>query len=415
MLTIKQLSNGIPVIFEEIEYLRTVSLGVYVKAGSAYETKENNGISHLLEHMFFKSTAHRTSKELADEMAHIGGNLNAFTEKESTSFYVTTLEDQLQTSIELIGDMLCNASFLEDELEKEKGVVLEEIDMYDDSPEDLVHEMLQKLVWKDEPLGFIISGEKDVVNGITREELIQYKEQVYTADRMTISIAGKVNIDEAMEWLENSFAGIPNTTKHLELNVPKYKPVVFCRTKDIEQVHLNIAFDSVSYQSDDKYTLYLLNTILGGGDNSRLFQKLREEAGLTYSIYSYESIYEQAGLFHIDAVLNPSKLQTALVQIEECIREICEHGITEKELAQAKQQLKTDLIIGNESTKSKIYNNGKTYLMKGYIKSIDEVLEEIYQVTCEEVQNFAKKYLQWDQKSVSLVGNITEEEIVDLK
>lgn len=415
MLIIKQLSNGIPVIFEEIEYLRTVSLGVYVKAGSAYETKENNGISHLLEHMFFKSTAHRTSKELADEMAHIGGNLNAFTEKESTSFYVTTLEDQLQTSIELIGDMLCNASFLEDELEKEKGVVLEEIDMYDDSPEDLVHEMLQKLVWKDEPLGFIISGEKEVVNAITREELIQYKEQVYTADRMTISIAGKVNIDEAMEWLEKSFAGIPNTTKHLELNVPKYKPVVFCRTKDIEQVHLNIAFDSVSYQSDDKYTLYLLNTILGGGDNSRLFQKLREEAGLTYSIYSYESIYEQAGLFHIDAVLNPSKLQTALVQIEECIHEICEHGITEKELAQAKQQLKTDLIIGNESTKSKIYNNGKTYLMKGYIKSIDEVLEEIYQVTCEEVQNFAKKYLQWDQKSVSLVGNITEEEIADLK
>lgn len=411
MITIKKLSNGIPVVFEEIEYLRSVSLGVYVKAGSAYENEKNNGISHLLEHMFFKSTANRTSKQLADEMAHIGGNLNAFTEKESTSFYVTALEEQLKPSIELIGDMLCNPLFLEEELEKEKGVVLEEIDMYDDSPEDLVHEMLQKLAWNGHPLGYIISGEKEVVNGITREELIAYKEKVYTADRMTISIAGKVNIEEAMQWLEDSFSSLPNTREHLELGEPTYQPTVFCRTKDIEQVHLNIAFEVVSYESSEKYVLYIMNSILGGGDNSRLFQKLREEEGLTYSIYSYESLYEKGGLFHIDAVLNPSKLQTAFEQIKETIRMMWEQGVTENELEQAKQQLKTDLIIGNESTKAKIYNNGKTYLMRRSLRSFDEILEDIYRVSCEQVQSFVKKYLQWDKKSVSVVGNITEEEL----
>lgn len=410
-IMIRRLSNGIPVVIEKISYLRSVSFGVYVKAGSAYETKENNGISHLLEHMFFKSTKNRTSKQIAEDMAHMGGNLNAFTEKESTSFYVTALDDQLPAAIELIGDMLNNALFLPEELEKEKGVVLEEIDMYDDSPEDLVHEMLQKLAWKDEPLGFIISGEKDVVKAFTREDLIAYKEITYTADRMTISIAGNVDVEKTMELLEKNFSGFINSTDYLELKQPEYSPVLFHRERDMEQVHMNIAFESVSYQSDEKYILYLLNAILGDGDNSRLFQKLREESGLTYSVYSYESMYEEGGLFHIDAVLNPAKLETAMSQIKECIRVLCEKGVTQQELNQAKQLIKTDLIIGNESTKSKIYNNGKTYLMKGYLRSIDEVLDDIYRVSCEDIQNFAKKYLVWDKKSVSLVGNISEEEI----
>lgn len=411
MLVIKKLSNGIPVIFEEIEYLRSVSFGVYVKAGSAFETKENNGISHLLEHMFFKSTENRTAKQIADEMAHIGGSLNAYTEKESTAFYVTTLEEQLPVAIDLIGDMLCNSAFTEEELKKEKGVVLEEIDMYDDSPEDLVHEMLQKLAWKDDPLGFIISGEKKVVSSITREELVKFKEQMYTADRMTISIAGKVKIDETMVDLEKAFHSISKAKEDKQLVAPVYKPIVFCRTKDIEQVHLNLAFNSVSYESNEKYAFYLLNTILGGGDNSRLFQRLREEEGLTYSIYSYESIFEKAGLFHIDAVLNPSKVEKAMQQMKETIETLCDKGVSEEELAQAKQLLKTELIIGNESTKSKIYNNGKTYLMHGCIKSVDEVLASIYQVTSEEIKMFARKYLKWDEKSISVVGNIKEKEI----
>jgi len=411
MIILKRLSNGIPVVLEEIEYLRSVSLGVYVKAGSAYENEKNNGISHLLEHMLFKSTKNRTSKQIADEMAHIGGNLNAFTEKESTSFYVTALEEQLKPCIELIGDMICNPLFLEEELEKEKGVVLEEIDMYDDSPEDLVHEMLQKLAWEKHALGYIISGDKEMVKKITREELIAYKEITYTADRLVISIAGKVKIEETMQWLEENFASLPNTEKHLELTAPVYKPIVFCRTKDMEQVHLNIAFETVSYESAEKYVLYILNSILGGGDNARLFQKLREEEGLTYSIYSYESLYEKGGLFHIDAVLNPSKLQTAFQQIEQTIHLMCEEGITEKELEQAKQQLKTDLIIGNESTKSKIYNHGKTYLMRGTLRTLDEILEDIYRVTCQDVQSFARKYLQWEKKCVSVVGNIAEDKL----
>ncbi len=406
MVIIKQLSNGIPVIMEPIEYLHSASFGVYVKTGSAYENAENNGISHMLEHMFFKSTKNRTARQIAEEMALLGGSLNAFTEKESTSFYVTTLSEQIPEAIGLIGDMLTNPLFLPEELEKEKSVVLEEIDMYDDSPDDLVHEMLQKEAWKDAPLGYIISGERENVKHFTQQQLFAYKEEMYTSDRMVLSIAGKFSEEEVLAMLEKCFSSFTVSKENCVEMVPVYRPVVYKRVKDMEQVHLNIAFPCISYLSDDKYALYLLNTIFGGEDNSRLFQRLREDAGLAYSIYSYESIYETAGLFHIDAVLNPSKLDKAMEEIEKAVAEICENGVTEKELKQAKQLLKTDLIIGNESTKSKIYNNGKAYLTKGYIKSTEEVCEEIYKVTCEEIRNFAGKYLKWNEKSVSLVGNI---------
>lgn len=414
MVLIRKLSNGIPVILEQIEYFRSVSVGVYVKAGSAYESEENNGISHMLEHMFFKSTKNRTAKKLAEDMAHIGGNLNAFTEKECTSYYLTTLEEQLSQAIELLGDMLNHPLFLEDELEREKQVVLEEIDMYDDSPEDLVHEMLQKLVWKDYALGYIISGEKENVNRFTREDLIAYKETTYTSDRMVISIAGNFSIDATMELLEKHFSGFKPSTHYIEEVKPKFHKVVFCENKDIEQVHVNIAFDCISYRSEQKYALYLLNNILGGSDNSRLFQKLREESGLAYSVYSYESIYETGGLFHIEAIVNPSKLQIVLDSIEQVLRELMENGITDNELIQAKQLFKTDLIIGNESTKSKIYNNGKTYLMKNEWKEIDEIIERVFAVTKEEIVDIAKKYFVWNEKSLSFVGNITKQELTKL-
>jgi len=414
MVLIRQLSNGIPVVLEQIDYFRSVSLGVYVKAGSAYETKENNGISHMLEHMFFKSTKNRTAKKLAEDMANIGGNLNAFTEKECTSYYLTTLEEQLPDAIELVGDMLNNALFLSDELEREKQVVLEEIDMYDDSPEDLVHEMLQKMVWKDCALGYIISGEKENVMRFTREDLIQYKEMTYTSDRMVISIAGNFHVNDVMKQLEEHFGCFTKTKESLEEKTPIYRQTVFCENKDIEQVHVNIAFECLSYQSEDKYALYLLNNVLGGSDNSRLFQTLREESGLAYSIYSYESIYEQGGLFHIEAIINPSKLETVLTSIEKVLEDLKEHGISDDELAQAKQLFKTDLIIGNESTKSKIYNNGKTYLMKGELKEIDDILDKIYAVTKEDIVAIAKQYLDWEQKSLSFVGNITDEDVKKL-
>ncbi|SFR90734.1 M16 family metallopeptidase [Anaeromicropila populeti] len=410
MVQIKKLSNGIPVLLERMDSLRSVSLGIYVRAGSVYETGENNGISHVIEHMIFKSTKNRTSKQLADDMAKTGGNLNAFTEKECTSFYTTTLEELLPQTIELLGDMLFNGLFLEEEIEKEKGVILEEIDMYDDSPEDLVHEMLQKVVWKEHPLGFIISGEKKTVSNFTRNDLLQFKENTYTSDQMVISIAGKFQIERVMEELEKHFSHFAKSRQKIEIPAAAFCPVTFQRKKDIEQVYLNLAFEGVSYESDEKYILYLLNVILGGSDNSRLFQRLREDKGLTYSIYSYESLYECGGMFHIDAVLNPTKLPVVLNEMEMVLDNFCKEGVTQAELDQAKQLMKIDLIIGNESTKSKVYNNGKTYLLRNQIKTVDEILQCLNQVTEEDIQKFAQTHFMWDRKAISCVGNIPKKE-----
>ena len=286
MNEIKKLSNGITVVLEPMNYLKTTSFGVWVKVGSCNETKENNGIAHVIEHMLFKGTKKRNSRQIADDMAKIGGNVNAYTTKECTSYYTTTLAEHLPAAIEIISDMINHSTFEEDALEKEKGVIIEEIDMYDDSPEDLVHEMLQQVIWEDHPLGFIISGTKENVLGMTREQIQEFMAEHYVAENMLISIAGKFDTDEVMQLLEEAFACVPNQTIKQQMVAPEYHHCIYTKEKDVEQVHLNIAFDSIPYDHEDKYVLSILNSILGGGLNSRLFMEIREELGLTYSIYS---------------------------------------------------------------------------------------------------------------------------------
>lgn len=407
MVEIRSLPNGIRVACEEMNYLRSVSLGVWIKVGSAYETKENNGISHMVEHMLFKGTSNRTAKMIAEDTARIGGNMNAYTSKECTMFYVTALDHHLEHAIEIIGDMIQNSLFGEIDIEKEKSVIIEEIDMYEDSPEDMVHEMIQKEIWKDHPLGYVISGEKNVVKGYTRDQLLQYVSDYYVAENMVISIAGNFNTDMIMEILESHFGRIPKRQYNHELTAPKYHRCIYSKEKDIEQIHMNLAYECIHRHSEEKYALAIMNAYLGGSENSRLFQVIREEQGLTYSIYSYDSSYEKAGLFHIDAALNPSKLHKVYHEILRVIEDFKKDGITEDELVQIKEQINTELIIDSESTKSRMNNNGRSLLNHERMISIDETIANVNRVTREEVLGFAKKYLIKEKLSVSLVGNIT--------
>ncbi len=410
MTNINQLSNKITVITEVLPYLRSTSFGIWVKAGSSNEDDSNNGIAHIIEHMLFKGTSKRNAKQIADEMAKIGGNMNAFTSKECTSYYATTLSEHLPIAIDIISDML-NASLIDEKaLKKEKGVILEEIDMYDDSPEDLVHEMLQQRVWKDHPLGYMISGTKKVVRKVTREQILEFMDKYYVGENMIISVAGHFNEAEVLKLLEEKFGVIKSSSTTTEniVGKPVYHRVVCKRNKDIEQVHCNIAFNSISYLSEERYILSVLNSILGGSINSRLFQRIRENSGLTYSIYSYGSSYRETGLFHIYAAMNPSQTLTVVKKIYHIINEIKKKGVTAEELSMTKEQIKTELILGNESAKSRMNSNGKSIINRGRIVTIEELIEGIENVSLTNVMDFANRYLDLPTASISLVGNLKD-------
>lgn len=406
MINRKKLSNGITVVSETMPYLRSAAFGVWVKVGSSNENIKNNGISHIIEHMLFKGTSKRTAKQIADDMARIGGDINAYTSKECTSFYAVTLDEHLPIAIEILGDMLNNSLIDDKSLKKEKGVIIEEIDMYDDSPEDLVHEMLQMKVWEKHPLGYQISGSKETVKAITRQEILDFMAKYYVSENIVISIAGNYNEDEIFELLETHFSKIPQGQRQSDCEIPVYHPSVYTKEKDVEQLHLNIAFESIVADAEEKYALTILNSVFGGSINSRLFQEIRENLGLTYTIYSYGSSYRKAGLLHVYGAMNPMQLEPVFTNIFNIIRDLQKEGITEDELSMSKEQIKTELIMGNESAKNRMNSNGKSILFKNYITPLEETIQKVSDVKKEEIINFASKYLVKENCSFSLVGNL---------
>ncbi|WP_313132100.1 M16 family metallopeptidase [Anaerocolumna sp.] len=407
MVNRKKLSNGITVVLEKMPYLRSAAFGLWVKVGSSDENDDNNGISHIIEHMLFKGTKNRTAKQIADDMARIGGDSNAYTSKECTSFYAVTLDDHLPNAIEIIGDMLNNSLLDEKALEKEKGVIIEEIDMYDDSPEDLVHEMLQMKVWEHHSLGYQISGSKKTVRSVTREQILSFMEQYYVSGNMVISVAGNFEEDYIMELLEKHFSGIKKGPRQPECSSPIYRPTIYTKEKDVEQLHLNIAFESVPADAKEKYALTILNSVFGGSINSRLFQIIRENHGLTYTIYSYGSAYKKAGLYQVYGAMNPMQLESVIQYTFEIIEDIKANGITDDELLMTKEQIKTELILGSESAKNRMNSNGKSILFKDYVTPLEETIAKVNAVDKKEVTDFAKRYLNRENCSFSLVGNLS--------
>lgn len=406
MVNRKRLSNGITVVLEKMPYLRSAAFGLWVKVGSSDENDDNNGISHIIEHMLFKGTKNRTAKQIADDMARIGGDSNAYTSKECTSFYAITLDEHLPIAIEIIGDMLNNSLLDEKALEKEKGVIIEEIDMYDDSPEDLVHEMLQMKVWDHHSLGYQISGSKKTVKSVTRQQILSFMEQYYVSENMVISVAGNFEEDHIMDLLEKHFSPIKKGSRKPECTAPIYRPTIYTKEKDVEQLHLNIAFESVPADAKEKYALTILNSVFGGSINSRLFQIIRENLGLTYTIYSYGSAYKKAGLYQVYGAMNPMQLEEVIQNTFEIIEDIKANGITEDELIMTKEQIKTELILGSESAKNRMNSNGKSILFKDSITPLEEIISKVNAVNKEEITDFAKRYLLRENCSFSLVGNL---------
>lgn len=403
-----QLSNGLCVVCEEIAYAHSVAFGVWIRTGSAYETEADNGIAHMVEHMVFKRTAKRDARQIADETADIGGNLDAYTSKEFTSYYAWVLKENFPRAVRLLGDMLTQSLFLDEDLEREKDIVMEEIDMYKDSAEDVVHEMLQKSIWENHPLGYLISGEKETVEAFRGEDLKRFVKEFYTSENMIISIAGAVSFGEVKGLLEDAFGGIGRGERQHVLTAPSFHPCVYLEDKDIEQIHLNCAYHSITSIAGERYAFSVLNSILGGGVNSRLFLKLREEMGLAYSVYSYGSSFQKAGLFHMYAGLNANQLKAAVEAMGQEIRLFKKEPPKEEEIARAREQIKTDLIIQGENIRGRMNSNARGLCLFGRVISPADTLAAVNRVSADQLMECMEHWFQADQMAFSFVGNLEE-------
>ncbi len=414
MVKIIELENGIRVILDTMPHLHTVSFGVWVKVGSVNETIENNGISHVIEHCLFKGTTTRSAKQLAGEISAIGDQLNAFTSKECTAFYGTTLTEYLPKMIELVGDMLHNSTFEEEALQKELGVILEEIDMYDDSPEDLVHELLEKNVWKNHALGYIISGEKSVVSKMTRQQILDFMKLHYCGNNMVISVAGGFDEAQTIRYIKQYFEPIEkqgvgiNQTTDCD-TVPIFHRCLCERKKDLEQLYMNLAFPTVNERDEKRHTQVILNGLLGGSNNSRLFQQIREELGLAYSVYSYSSLFHHAGLFHVDVIINPDNTEKVYDKLNEIFMDFATHPVKEQELNSLYNQIRIETIMGSESARNHMERNAKSLLHYGRYVPLEEMLDNLSKVTSEMVCDFSANYLKMEQAGICFVGDINEE------
>ncbi|WP_240644320.1 M16 family metallopeptidase [Paenibacillus paeoniae] len=402
------LSNGLRVVVEYIPTVRSVSFGIWVKTGSRNETKENNGISHFIEHMMFKGTEKRTAKDIADLFDGIGGNVNAFTAKEYTCYFAKVLDEHLPIAVDALSDMFFNSQFDEGELAKEKNVILEEIAMYEDTPDDKVHDEASRASYGDHPLAYSILGIKDRLEAMGPETLKGFMKERYTIENTVVSVAGNVQETELLELLESQFGGFSNHAETSAPEAPAFQGDYIFYKKKTEQNHICMTFPGLSNKDKQLYAMILLNNALGGGMSSRLFQEIREKRGLAYSVYSYHMGYADSGLFTVYAGTAPKQTKDVLDLTLEQINELSVKGLGEDELHRGKEQLKGSLILSLESTSSRMNRIGKNELMLGQHYTLDELLKRIDHVTMEDIQDVTRKLLAVPF-AVAMVGSSDKE------
>lgn len=404
------LDNGVRVVSEKIPYVRSVSLGIWVKTGSRNENRRNNGISHFIEHMLFKGTDKRSAAEIAETIDNIGGQLNAFTGKECTCFYTKTLDTHLDVALDILADMFFNSFFARKDIAVEKKVIFEEIGMYEDSPEELVHDILSETVWDGNSIGYPILGTRKCLKSINKDMILSYMAENYVPENVVISVAGNFEEESLLSLVDKYFGNWKaETAKRTEYEAVIFKQGLNIREKDTEQVHLCLGFEGIEHGNDRLYSLLAVNNIFGGGMSSRLFQKIREKKGLVYSIYSYPSAYKNAGLFTIYAGMKPEQLNEVSQLINDEIRLLVKKGIKPEELAKSKEQLKGNYILGLESTSSRMNSIGKSELMLGYTNTPEEVLEKIDAISMEVIDDIIDGIFNTDSAGVSIVGNIKQD------
>jgi len=388
------LANGLRVVAEYIPHFPSVSVGLWIGAGSMYETKEENGLSHFVEHMLFKSTENRTTREIAVEMDALGGQVNAFTSKECTCYYAKVIAEHLDRAMSLLSDLLLHAKMEEEEFEKERGVILEEIAMGEDTPEDLVYDLLAEAYFGDHPLSRPILGTHEQIASVTRQALIDFRKKHYRPDNTVLAIAGQFDLEQFKAMAEQYLGGWQaQGDTHMPAPVTGCSGTVLTKVKDIEQVHVCLSYPGVAQEDDDLYALTVMNNLFGGGMSSRLFQRIREEMGAAYSVYSYPSTYSNCGTLSIYAGTSPEMAQPVIDALHEQIRLLIDGGITDEEFAMAKDQLKVSYVLGLESSSSRMSSIGRSKLMRGRPVDPQEVVAKIEAVTKEDVERIIRRIM----------------------
>ncbi len=395
--------NGVRIVHEFVPHVRSVSVGVWVKAGSRHELPEENGLTHFIEHMLFKGTENRTAKQIAQEFDRIGGNINAFTSKEYTCYYAKTLDQHAGQAIEILTDMFFNSLFSSEEIEKERQVVLEEILMVEDTPDDDVHEQLWKVMYPDHMMGASILGTPETLQSFTAESVRSYMEKHYIPENIIISIAGNIN-EALIRQIEENFGSFVSNRQATNLSTkPVFVPGHARKERETEQGHLCLGFEGLPVTDPEIYSLVVMNNTLGGSMSSRLFQEVREENGLAYSIYSYHSSYSDHGSVVIYGGTSSSQLEKLHETILESIRNIKNDGISDLEIDNAKEQLKGNLLLGLEGTGARMNRNGKNEIVYGEHKTTDELLQMIEKVNKQSVNTVIDRLLDQDP-AVSIIA-----------
>lgn len=384
-VNIKTLDCGVRVAMEKIPYVNSAAIGIWVKNGAVDETPEIAGISHFIEHMMFKGTEKRNARQIAEDVDKLGGQMNAFTSKEATCYYVKTISTHLLSGAEVLLDMLNNSVFDSIELSKERQVIFEEIKMIEDQPDDLCHDTVTEMTFEGEPLGNSIIGNRDSLNGIDRDVIVDYKNKAYTRDSIVISVAGNFDEDEMCRYLEDKFQKLAESKAPRKSSKSLYEPRFKVITKDILQTHLCLCTRSVSLDDPKYYTFSVLNSIMGGSMSSRFFQNIREEKGLAYSVYSMNSSFSNDGYFNIYAGISHDKIEEAIDGIKEELDILDKYGVTDEELSMSKEQLKSSYIFGQENVASRMFAIGKNLLLLGKVFTAEEVIEGIDGVTKEKI------------------------------
>ncbi|MFB3828522.1 MAG: M16 family metallopeptidase [Bryobacteraceae bacterium] len=402
-----RLENGVRVITETMPHVRSVSVGVWVGTGSRRETPEQNGISHFIEHMLFKGTTHRSAEEIARSVDSIGGNLDAFTAKELVCFNTKVLDQHLSLAFDVLADMVLHPLFRSEDIEKEKGVILEEIKMEADSPDYLVHEIFSSNFWKDHPLGKPILGTRETVKRFDHAMIDAYYRTVYAPANLIVTAAGHLTHERMVELVGQYFKDLPpNGTPPNDAAPSTHARIAMRNKKSLEQLHLCLGVPSYPLPHDGRFTCYVLNTLLGGGMSSRLFQNIRERQGLAYAVFSELSPYRDTGCLSIYAGTSLESARKVVASIMKEFHQLKQERVSDEELRRAKDHLKGSLMLGLESTSSRMSNLARQEMYFGRFFSLDELVESIETVTADDVQLLAQTFFDARQIALTLLGNL---------
>ncbi|PYM91767.1 MAG: peptidase M16 [Candidatus Rokuibacteriota bacterium] len=398
------LPNGIRVVTERMDHVRSVAVGVWVETGSRHESENRCGMSHLIEHLVFKGTATRSAEQIARTMDSVGGQMDAFTTKEHTCFYVQVLDQHLPLAVDLLTDILLNPLFNADELEREKSVVLQEIKMVEDTPDDVIHDLFAGQIWEGHPLGRPILGSREAVTGYDRQTALSHFTEEYVPPRILISVAGNATHEHVVDLFSAGFQGFERGATTRAATPPVTRPGVNIVSKTLEQVHLIMGFPGLRHSAPERYALFLLNDVIGGSMSSRLFQEVREREGLVYAIHSGVQAYVDTGVLYVYAATDAQNFSKVLKSTLKVLRELKKTGVTDEELRRAQDHLKGSLMLSLESTSSRMNRLAKHEMHHGTFLSMDAMLAAIDGVRHEEVQTLVTDLLDEDRLALTTLG-----------